>query len=66
MENTSPTTWNRPDKDVGKQHQNVVFITMKNKRNIQHPIEALNKSGAWNNPVVTTLEPITKFYQANR
>jgi peptide-methionine (S)-S-oxide reductase len=38
---------------------------MKNKRNIQHHTEALNKSGVWNNPVVTTLEPITKFYQAD-
>ena len=38
---------------------------MMNKRKKQNIIKTeLDKSGAWDNPIVTTMEPFTKFYTA--
>ncbi|MEJ7588952.1 MAG: peptide-methionine (S)-S-oxide reductase MsrA [Ferruginibacter sp.] len=60
-----PTTLNRQGNDVGTQYRSVVFYHDENqKATVQKYMSELNKSGAWDNPVVTTLEPYVKFYPA--
>lgn len=60
-----PTTLNRQGADVGTQYRSVVFFhNEEQKANVEKYKAELDKSGAWDNPVVTTLEPFTKFYPA--
>ena len=60
-----PTTLNRQGNDVGTQYRSVVFYhNEEQKAIVQQQITALNKSGSWKNPIVTTLEPFVKFYPA--
>jgi len=60
-----PTTLNRQGNDVGTQYRSVVFYhTDVQKTKVQKYIGELNKSGAWDNTIVTTLEPYGKFYPA--
>jgi peptide-methionine (S)-S-oxide reductase len=60
-----PTTLNRQGGDVGTQYRSVVFYhnDEQKQKTEKYKIE-LDKSGAFNNPIVTTLEPFTKFYKA--
>lgn len=61
-----PTTLNRQGADVGTQYRSVVFYhTAEQKDKTEKYKTALNKAGAFNNPVVTTLEPFTIFYPAD-
>lgn len=60
-----PTTLNRQGNDIGTQYRSVVFYhNEEQKATIEKFKTELNKSGAWDNPVVTTLEPYVKFYPA--
>lgn len=60
-----PTTLNRQGNDVGTQYRSVVFYhNDEQKQMAEHFKEELNKSGAWNKPVVTAIEPFTNFYAA--
>jgi len=60
-----PTTSNRQGADVGTQYRSVIFYhNDEQKAKAQKYKVALDKSGAWANPIVTTLEPFTKFYPA--
>ena len=60
-----PTTLNRQGGDVGTQYRSVVFYrTPEQKAIVEKQIAELDKSGAWGNPIVTTLEPLVKFYPA--
>ena len=60
-----PTTLNRQGGDVGTQYRSVVFYrTAEQKVIVEKQIAALNNSGAWSSPIVTTLEPLVKFYPA--
>jgi peptide-methionine (S)-S-oxide reductase len=60
-----PTTLNRQGNDIGTQYRSVVFYHNEEQKQKAEKYKAeLNKSGAWDNPVVTTLEPMTKFYPA--
>ena len=60
-----PTTVNRQGNDVGTQYRSVIFYhNDEQKQKSEHYKEELNKSGAWNKPVVTAIEPFTKFYAA--
>ena len=60
-----PTTLNRQGNDVGTQYRSVIFYrTAEQKEKAEKYIQALNKSGAFNNPIVTTLEPFSIFYKA--
>ena len=60
-----PTTLNRQGNDVGTQYRSVVFYHNEEEKTIvENQIAALNKSGAWSNPIVTTLEPFVTFYPA--
>ena len=60
-----PTTLNRQGNDVGTQYRSVVFYhNEEQKAKVEKYKAELNKSGAWDSPVVTTLEPFVKFYPA--
>lgn len=60
-----PTTLNRQGNDIGTQYRSVIFYhTDQQKQKAEKYKDALNKSGAWDKPVVTTLEPFVKFYPA--
>lgn len=60
-----PTTLNRQGNDVGTQYRSVIFYhNEKQKELAEHYKSELDKSGAWENPIVTTIEPYNKFYKA--
>jgi peptide-methionine (S)-S-oxide reductase len=60
-----PTTLNRQGADVGTQYRSVVFYhDAEQKAKTEKYKAALDKSGAFDNPIVTTLEPFSIFYPA--
>lgn len=60
-----PTTLNRQGNDVGTQYRSVIFYANEEQKKIAgEVISGLQKSGAFNDPIVTTLEPLTVFYKA--
>jgi len=60
-----PTTLNRQGADVGTQYRSVVFYhNAEQKAKTEKYKAELDKSGAFDNPIVTTLEPFTIFYPA--
>lgn len=61
----NPTTLNQQGNDRGTSYRSAIFYSNeKEKREAQDFIDIVNKSGRWKNPVVTTLEPLKKFYPA--
>ena len=62
-----PTTLNRQGNDTGTQYRSVIFYHNESQKRIaEQYIEQLNHSGIYENPVVTTLEPYSKFYPAEK
>jgi peptide-methionine (S)-S-oxide reductase len=60
-----PTTLNRQGADVGTQYRSVIFYHNAAQKALAEKYRGeLDKSGAWDNPIVTTLEPMTIFYPA--
>ena len=60
-----PTTLNRQGGDVGTQYRSVIFYhDDEQKQKAEKYKTELDKSGAYDNPIVTTLEPFTRFYKA--
>ena len=60
-----PTTLNRQGNDVGTQYRSVIFYTSDEQRAIaEQMISELNAAHTWPNPIVTTVEPATKFFMA--
>lgn len=60
-----PTTLNRQGNDVGPQYRSVVFFHNEDqKQKAEHYKAELDKSGSWDNKVVTTIEPFEHFYSA--
>lgn len=60
-----PTTLNRQGADVGTQYRSVIFYTTDAQRDAaEHFIEKVNASSEDGAPVVTEVEPLTKFYEA--
>lgn len=60
-----PTTLNRQGNDVGTQYRSVIFFRNQRQKDIAMKYKAeLDKSGAFSNPIVTSFEPLTKFYKA--
>ncbi len=60
-----PTTLNRQGADAGPQYRSVIFYNSDAQKALAEKYKAeLDKSGAWDNPIVTTLEPMTVFYPA--
>jgi peptide-methionine (S)-S-oxide reductase len=62
-----PTTLNRQGNDVGTQYRSTVFYANDEEKKIAEQLLAeLQKSGAYADPIVTTLEPLTAFYEAEQ
>jgi peptide-methionine (S)-S-oxide reductase len=60
-----PTTLNRQGADEGTQYRSVIFYkNEEQKLAAQTIINALKKAKVYDSPIVTTLEPFTKFYKA--
>ncbi len=60
-----PTTLNRQGNDVGPQYRSGVFYHNKEQElKAKEYKEALNKSGAFDNPIVTEVTAFDKFYPA--
>lgn len=60
-----PTTLNRQGNDVGTQYRSAIFYTTaEQKAEAEKLIKELNDSKAYENPVVTEVSPLTKFYPA--
>ena len=60
-----PTTLNRQGNDIGTQYRSVIFYHNQQQKEVAEKYKkALDKSGAYAKPIVTTLEPFTKFYKA--
>ena len=60
-----PTTRNRQGADIGTQYRSVIFFKdLTQKQSALNLIAALKKAKVYGNPIVTTLEPLTKFYKA--
>jgi len=62
-----PTTLDRQGNDAGPQYRSAIFYKNNiEKQKAEHYKEALGKSGAWANPIVTVIEPFKNFYSAEK
>lgn len=60
-----PTTLNRQGNDVGPQYRSVIFYHNDEQKKLAEKYkEALDKSGAWEKPIVTEISPLINFYAA--
>jgi peptide methionine sulfoxide reductase msrA/msrB len=60
-----PTTLNRQGADVGTQYRSVIFYhTGEQKKIADELIEAMNKAKVFDRRIVTQVEPVMKFYEA--
>lgn len=61
----NPTTVNRQGNDMGSSYRSAIFYQNdEEKSEAADMIDFVNKSGKWPSPVVTTLEPLDVFYDA--
>jgi len=64
-ETHDPTTLNRQGADVGTQYRSGIFYhNEEQKQKAEKYKTALDKSGAFDKPIVTEITPFTKFYPA--
>lgn len=60
-----PTTLDRQGNDIGTSYRSAIFYQDDSELNdAKEMIKLVNDSGNWDDPVVTTLEPFTKFWPA--
>ncbi len=60
-----PTTLNRQGNDRGTQYRSAIFYhSPAQQKQAEEYKQRLDESGAFENPIVTTIEPLTKFYPA--
>ncbi len=61
----NPTTLNQQGNDRGTAYRSAIFFaTEEEKRVAEEMIEIVNESERWSDPVVTTLEPLARFWPA--
>ncbi len=61
----NPTTLNQQGNDRGTSYRSAIFYGNEEERKEgENFIKIVNDSKRWSNPVVTTLEPLNKFYKA--
>jgi peptide-methionine (S)-S-oxide reductase len=61
----NPTTLNQQGNDIGTSYRSAIFYQNEDERKeAEEFIEIVNESGRWSDPVVTTLEPFTRFWPA--
>jgi peptide-methionine (S)-S-oxide reductase len=62
-----PTTLNRQGNDVGTQYRSVIFYHDEEQKELAVKYKAeLDKSGVWDNPIVTEISPFINFYSAEK
>ena len=60
-----PTTLNRQGNDVGTQYRSVIFYHNDEQKRLAEKYKTeLDRSGAWDKPIVTQIAPMEKFYPA--
>jgi len=60
-----PTTLNRQGNDVGTQYRSAIFYHDEEQKNLAEKYKAeLDKSGAWDNPIVTEISPLKNYFPA--
>jgi peptide-methionine (S)-S-oxide reductase len=60
-----PTTLNRQGNDRGTQYRSIIlYHDEAQKRTAEEAMQAVAQSGEWGAPLVTQLEPLTKFWPA--
>jgi peptide-methionine (S)-S-oxide reductase len=60
-----PTTLNRQGPDVGTQYRSVIFYHDDEQKNLAEKFKTeLDRSGAFDKPIVTQIVPMEKFYPA--
>lgn len=60
-----PTTLNRQGNDAGTQYRSVIFYHNESQRHLAEMYkDELNKSGAFDKPIVTAINPYINFYPA--
>jgi peptide-methionine (S)-S-oxide reductase len=63
--NHDPTTFNRQGPDIGTQYRSIVFaLSPEQERTARAKKTALEDSGKFKRPVVTTIEPAAPFWRA--
>lgn len=61
----NPTTLNQQGNDKGTSYRSAIFYQDEKEKQIaQKMIDVVNDSQRWDNPVVTTLEPLDRFWPA--
>ncbi len=61
----NPTTLNKQGNDVGTQYRSVIFVHDETQKKIAEVVKAkINAEKIYDDPIVTTIEPLTKFYPA--
>ena len=64
-ESHDPTTVNRQGNDIGTQYRSAIFYTDKTQKEIAKTYkEKLSKSNIYEDPIVTKIEPLDTFYEA--
>ncbi len=60
-----PTTLNRQGADAGTQYRSAIFYHSQSQKAVAEKlIDELNRARVWENPIVTQLAPLEKFYRA--
>ena len=60
-----PTQLDRQGNDRGRQYRSAIFYANKKQKEVAEAyIEQLNRAGVFDAPIVTTLEPLEAFYEA--
>lgn len=60
-----PTTLNRQGNDVGTQYRSIIFYHSPEQQQLaKQYMQELDASGAFDDPIVTTIEPLEKFFPA--
>ena len=61
----NPTTLNQQGNDRGTSYRSAIFYANDDEKVIaEEMIDIVNESGRWSDPVVTTLEPLARFWAA--
>lgn len=60
-----PTTPDQQGNDCGPQYRSVIFYHNQEQKNLSEEYKIqLNRSGAWSKPVITSIEPLKNYYEA--
>jgi peptide-methionine (S)-S-oxide reductase len=61
----NPTTLNQQGNDRGTAYRSAIFVSDETEKEVaEEMIEIVNESGRWDDGVVTTVEPLVRFWAA--